>query len=143
MSDREDRGSGRIDRRTFIKLSAVAGGAATTASTLGLTGTNSASAAAATSREADDFPWLEATIADLQSAMASGRTNALALTRAYLERIEDLDLHGPKLNSVIEANPSAEAIASRLDQERSAGHVRGPLHGIPILLKDNIATDDA
>jgi amidase len=142
MSDREDRSSGKIDRRTFIKLSAVAGGAATTASTLGMTGTTAARAVSAGSTAADDFPWLEATISDLQSAMASGRINARALTVAYLQRIQDLDLNGPTLNSVIEANPSAEAIAAELDQERRHGHVRGPLHGIPILLKDNIATDD-
>jgi amidase len=142
MSDREDRSSSRIDRRTFIKLSAVAGGAATSAATLGVPVAKAATAPSASSAPAD-FPWLESTIGELGSAMASGRTTARALTQAYIERIEDLDLHGPKLNSVIEVNPNAEKIAAQLDEERKAGHVRGPLHGIPILLKDNIATDDA
>jgi amidase len=88
------------------------------------------------------FEWEEATIAELQAAMESGALSSLALTRAYLERMAAIDLAGPQLNSIIETNPDVEAIASALDQERAAGLVRGPLHGIPIVLKDNIATDD-
>ena len=74
--------------------------------------------------------------------MAAGSLTALALTRAYLERIASIDHSGPRLNSIIETNPDAEAIAVALDQERANGSLRGPLHGIPIVLKDNIATDD-
>jgi amidase len=84
----------------------------------------------------------EATIAQLQAAMASGQLTALALVGAYLERIERLDQGGPHLSSVVEVNPEAYEIAERLDQQRRKGAPRGPLHGIPILLKDNIDTHD-
>jgi amidase len=84
----------------------------------------------------------EATVAHLQAAMTAGRLTALRLVRLYLARIEAIDRRGPRLNSVIELNPDAEAIARRLDDERRRGHVRGPLHGIPVLLKDNIDTAD-
>src|SRR4051812_7227027 len=81
----------------------------------------------------------EASIADLQAAMAEGALNARVLVRGYQARIRDLDR---KLGSVLEVNPDAYAIARDLDAERRAGHVRGPLHGIPILLKANIDTAD-
>ncbi len=84
----------------------------------------------------------EATIADLQAAMSSGRLTARRLTEMYLERIEALDRSGPALRSVIETNPDALDIADALDRERAASGSRGPLHGIPILLKDNIDTRD-
>ncbi len=88
------------------------------------------------------FEWEEAAIADLQAAMAKGRQTAQSLTRAYLRRIEDLNQHGPALRAVIEINPEALAIARDLDKERKASGPRGPLHGIPVLLKDNIGTHD-
>jgi len=88
------------------------------------------------------FEWEEATIADLQAAMAKGRQTALSLTRAYLRRIEDLNQRGPALRAVLEVNPDAPAIARKLDAERKAKGPRGPLHGIPVLLKDNIGTQD-
>lgn len=88
------------------------------------------------------FPFAEATIDELQRRMAAGELTAHALTSAYLQRIAEIDQAGPKLNSVIEVNPEALDIAAALDAERRAGKVRGPLHGIPILLKDNIATAD-
>jgi len=94
--------------------------------------------AAAASR----FPFLEATIAQLQARLQSDKLTTRALTNAYLGRIEEIDRRGPKLSSVIELNPDAMALAAELDRERKAGNVRGPLHGIPILLKDNIATAD-
>ena len=87
-----------------------------------------------------DAPWFEATILDLQALMTSGQLTSRELTRAYLARIKKLN---PILHAVIETNPQAHGIAARRDAERRAGRVRGPLHGIPILLKDNIATDDA
>ncbi len=74
--------------------------------------------------------------------MAAGRLSARALMVAYRQRIEAIDRAGPKLNAVIELNPDAIKIAAEMDRERKAGHVRGPLHGIPILLKDNIVTAD-
>ena len=91
----------------------------------------------------DAFSQLEeATIAQLQAAMSSGQITAERLTRLYLERIEAIDRHGPTLNSVIETNPECLEIARALDRERAESGARGPLHGIPILIKDNIATAD-
>lgn len=91
---------------------------------------------------AAEFPFAEATIDRLQQQMQSGRLTAKELTAAYLQRIAEVDRAGPKLNAVIELNPDALIIAEQLDAERKAGHVRGPLHGIPVLIKDNIATAD-
>ena len=98
--------------------------------------------AAASSRAADPFSYGEITIAQVQQQMASGTLSARALVVAYQQRIKTIDRAGPKLNSVIEMNPDALKIAGELDRERKAGHARGPLHGVPILLKDNIATAD-
>ncbi|MGH8315381.1 MAG: amidase [Steroidobacterales bacterium] len=84
----------------------------------------------------------EATIAQLQWEMAHGRTTSEQLTREYIARIFALDQHGPGVNSVIELNPDALAMARRADDMRRHGQVLGPLHGIPILLKDNIDTGD-
>jgi len=84
----------------------------------------------------------EKTIADLQEGMASGRFTARKLTELYLSRIDAIDRNGPALRSVIEVNPDALAIADRLDRERKEKGVRGPLHGIPVLIKDNIDTSD-
>jgi len=88
------------------------------------------------------FAWAEATISQLRSAISAGRLTAASLARQYLRRIRDLDRNGPKLNAVIELNPEAIAIAEALDRERRARGPRGPLHGIPVLIKDNIATRD-
>lgn len=90
-------------------------------------------------------PWPELdslTIVQLQEEMAAGRLTAVDLVHRYQERIAALDKAGPRINAVLEMNPDAEAEAARLDQERQAGHVRGPLHGIPIMLKDNVDTGD-
>src|SRR5260370_30587582 len=84
----------------------------------------------------------ELSLAELQRQLASGSLTARALTKSYLERIDARDRHGPALNSVIELNPEALAIADNLDDERQAGRVPGPLHGLPILIKDNIDTGD-
>lgn len=84
----------------------------------------------------------EMTIAGLQSAMQSGKLSAASITKQYLARIEALDRRGPALRAVIELNPDAPAIARALDQERKTKGPRGPLHGIPVLLKDNIDTHD-
>src|SRR5260370_25199672 len=74
--------------------------------------------------------------------MDSGRYTAYSLARKYLDRIDDVDKHGPAINSVIELNPDALSIATDLDKERKAKGARGPLHGIPVLIKDNIDTHD-
>ena len=91
---------------------------------------------------ASDFNVEETTIVALQAAMQSGRLTAEALVDIYIRRIQVIDKSGPTLRSVQEINPDASATAKTLDDERRAKRVRGPLHGIPILLKDNIATAD-
>jgi len=85
---------------------------------------------------------VEAGVRELQAAMQAGDMSSRGLVRSYLARIEAFDRSGPRVNSVIELNPDAAAIARERDLERRAGKVRGPLHGIPVLLKDNIATAD-
>jgi amidase len=102
-------------------------------------------AAAAVSAQAPArraFDLEEATIADLAQRMAAGRDTARSIAEQYIARIEAIDRQGPALRSVIEINPDALAIADRLDEERKSRGPRGPLHGIPVLLKDNIATAD-
>jgi amidase len=89
-----------------------------------------------------DFAWAEATIEELQIAMATGRATSRSLTEDYLRRIEALDRSGPELRSMLDLNPDALGIADELDEERRAGRLRGPLHGIPIVVKDNIDTAD-
>src|SRR6267143_919761 len=86
-----------------------------------------------------DFELEEATVAQLQDSMRTGARTSRSICVAYLARIAQLD---PQLHSVLETNPDALAIADRLDAERKANRVRGPLHGIPVLVKDNIATGD-
>ena len=115
-----------IDRREFLKTSATAGAVL-------LVGTKLAAAGA------PDVNLEEATVSGLQAAMASGQTTARKIAEGYLTRIADID---KKLNSIIELNPDVLAISDRCDAERKAGKVRGPLHGIPVLLKDNIDTAD-
>jgi amidase len=88
------------------------------------------------------FDLEEATVASLQQRMTAGRETARSIAEKYLARIDAIDKAGPALHSIIEVNPDALAIADRLDAERKSRGVRGPLHGIPVLLKDNIATAD-
>ncbi len=122
----------RLDRKKFL-----VGAAATTA-----VAAVAADRLAGIARAAPAAEIEEATIAQLRAAMTAGTETALSLVQKYLARIEALDRHGPMLNSILEVNPDAEGIAKALDAERKAGKVRGPLHGIPILLKDNIDTGD-
>lgn len=88
------------------------------------------------------FELEEMTIAELQKSMSDGKHSARSLVEKYVNRINDIDKKGPTINSVIELNPEAEAIATALDRERKEKGARGPLHGIPILIKDNIDTAD-
>lgn len=99
---------------------------------------------ASTRSRAEEIPFdiAEATIADLQDGMKSGKYTARSLAEKYLARIEALDRNGPALRSVIELNPDALALADSLDKERKEKGPRGPLHGIPLLVKDNIDTAD-
>ena len=118
-----------MDRRDFVRWGVVAGAAAGVA--------NTALAAAP-----DAGGILEAGVREQQEAMRAGKLTAQALAARYLARIKAIDRAGPRINSVIETNPDALRIAAELDRERAAGKLRGPLHGIPVLLKDNIATGD-
>src|SRR6185503_2251317 len=88
------------------------------------------------------FPLDEITVAQLQEAMAAGRYTSRRLVELYTDRINAVDRAGPTLRSVIELNPDAVSMADSLDAERKSGRVRGPLHGIPVLIKDNIDTGD-
>jgi amidase len=91
---------------------------------------------------ADDFELNEITIDALQQAMQSGKYTARSITEMYLKRIAAIDKSGPYLNAVIELNPDALSIADAMDKERKTGKVRGMMHGIPVLIKDNINTGD-
>ncbi len=106
------------------------------------TAADTPAAEAAEAAAADQFELHELTIADLQARMAKGTDTARSLSEKYLARIKDLNEAGPMLRAVIETNPDALTIADALDKERQAGKVRGPLHGIPVLIKDNIDSGD-
>jgi amidase len=138
MGQPTNRGSDPIDRRTFLRSGAIGGAAAFFAGTNAET--RRAPEHAADKADVGRFDLDEATIADLQDRMQKGRSSALEIAEAYLKRIGQIDKTGPTLRSLLETNPDALADAKALDAERKAGKVRGPLHGIPVLLKDNIDT---
>jgi amidase len=132
-----------MKRRDFLTTGTIA--------TVGLTTLlpacqNEAPKTNGTTAAADDavagFELNEESISSLQEKMASGKYSSEQLTKIYLDRIDAIDKKGPSLNSVIEINPDALSIAKSLDEERKSGKTRGPLHGIPILIKDNIDTAD-
>ncbi|MBP7375027.1 MAG: amidase [Pyrinomonadaceae bacterium] len=114
-----------IDRREFLGAAAVAGAAILAVPRISFAAT--------------EVPLEEATVASLQAAMTAGQTTAKKITQGYLARIAKID---KSINSIIELNPDALAIAAEMDRERKAGKVRGPLHGIPVVIKDNIDTAD-
>src|SRR5687767_52226 len=133
-----------LTRRTVLKWGSAAV-VPPVAGVLGLAATRGWDAvpAAAVPALQGPFPELEElTVADLQAAMAARQLTARQLTEMYLGRIEALDQSGPRLNSGIEINRDALTIADALDRERAEGVPRGPLHGIPVLLKDNLDTAD-
>lgn len=130
-------------RRTFLQAGVMSGVAAAFApmesstSNLAMAGSAGRTEAAVPSFELDEI-----TIAELQQGMESGRFTARSIAEKYLARIEAIDRSGPTLRAVIETNPDALAIAEALDKERKAKGPRGPMHGIPVLIKDNIDTGD-
>jgi amidase len=141
----------KASRRSFLKTSlttSVIGGAAVGLvplyPALGAAREISSAAPAtdAPATEIKPFELDEVTISDLQEGMKSGKFTARELVEKYSNRIHEIDKNGPVINSVIELNPEAESIADGLDQERKAKGPRGPLHGIPVLTKDNIDTSD-
>src|SRR6058998_3422998 len=123
-----------MNRRRFLQIGVLSGAAAAA-------GCSTAPSAVENSNPGP-FDLDEKTIGDLQEMMKSGRLSARSIAEKYLARIETIDRQGPRLNSVIEINPDALSIAAALDDERKAGGARGPLHGIPVLIKDNIDTAD-
>lgn len=136
-----------VRRRDFLKWSALAGTGASVAGALAAPPSAHADVQAERQARIQKAPtrFNEATVRQLQAAMASGEVSAVELTHFYLQRIRVLDKDdqdGPGVNSVIEVNPDAVAIAREADELRRRGRVLGPLHGIPVLLKDNIDTGD-
>ncbi|MGZ4763698.1 MAG: amidase family protein [Ilumatobacteraceae bacterium] len=124
-----------FNRRAFIEFGAA--GVAFVAS--GGLGAMTAVAARPQARPTTDEPWIETDVSELQRLMRRGKLTSRQLTEGYLHRIAQLN---PILGAVIETNPDATRIARQLDAERRSGRVRGPLHGIPVIVKDNIATAD-
>jgi amidase len=130
-----------MNRRFFLRSGSVASVGLTTTG-LTLFDKQTGSKATTENQLPENFELDEITIDELQQKMQTGQTTAVAITGLYLKRIAAIDKAGPKLNSVIEINKAALSIAAAMDKERKAGKVRGPLHGIPVLIKDNINTGD-
>ena len=126
-------GSNGVSRRAFIGTTLTGSAALLTGGLTSLVTSRSSGA------KAGDPAWIEASIPQLQSLFNSGQLSSRELTLGYLARIRQLN---PLLGALIETNPQAVAIAAQSDNERRQGHIRGPLHGIPVLVKDNIATLD-
>ena len=129
-------------RRSFLKSGLVTGAAATMYPALGAARAAAADAPTAPVPDVKAFELDEVTIADLQDGMKSGKFTARSLVEKYSARIEEVDKNGPAVNSVIQMNPEALTIADAVDAERKAKGPRGPMHGIPVLIKDNIDTAD-
>ncbi|HEY1801229.1 MAG TPA: amidase [Terriglobales bacterium] len=131
-------------RRRFLKTGALGASAAALFPALatGVEGPRSADSNQLQSFEVQPFELDEVTVAELQNGMVSGKFTAQELARKYLARIDEVDKHGPAVNSLIELNPDALSIADVLDKERKEKGPRGPLHGIPVVIKDNIDTGD-
>ncbi len=135
-----------MNRRNFLKNGSVASIAITT---LAAASCNTAAPkdtkaqdTASTTNNPSDFALNEITIDELQQKMQQGAYTSRSVTEMYLKRIDEIDKKGPMLNAVIEINPDALTIADQMDSERKSGKIRGPLHGIPVLIKDNINSGD-
>jgi amidase len=133
-------GGAQLGRRDFLGQAAILGAAAVTHAGLG--SHTRWLRTLATVRGAEPFQFDETSVAALQAEMQAGRLTSRAITEHYLQRIAELDLKGPTLRSIIETNPEALSVADELDRERGQKGSRGPLHGIPVILKDNIDTAD-
>jgi amidase len=129
-----------LSRRRFVKNALATGAAATVYPAL--SGARVLAPAPESAPEVKPFELAEITITELQEGMKSGRFTSRSLVEKYTARIEELDKQGPAVNSILEMNPDAESIAVSLDAERKAKGPRGPLHGVPVLIKDNIDTAD-
>jgi len=127
-----------LSRRDALRLAALASSSAWAGCSRAQEGTTAGQAATAPA----DFEFDEITTDRLQQGMESGEYTAQSITEKYLGRIEQLDKKGPAVNAIIEINPDALSIAEELDRERQARGPRGPLHGIPVILKDNLDTGD-
>ncbi|GAB3769956.1 amidase [Spirosoma horti] len=131
-----------MNRRNFIKSSSVASVSAASLTVAACNTPKKTSTENDTQPFTDEFELNELTIGDLQKKMQSGQASSATITQLYLDRIQAIDKNGPGLNAVIEVNPDALTIAKAMDEERKSGKNRGPLHGIPVLIKDNIDTGD-
>jgi len=130
------------NRRSFLKTSLIGGAAVTLIPVYPALGAARAIATPTSTPEVPSFELDELTISDLQDGMKSGKFTARSLVEKYCARIAEIDKSGPKVNSIMEVNPDALSIAEALDVERKAKGQRGPMHGVPVLIKDNIATAD-
>jgi amidase len=128
-----------MKRRDFLRAGALSGAAALVPE---LARAERVEAEISTATKVEEFALDEVTIAELQRDMVTGKRTAQSITRDYLQRIESIDAKGPALHAVIEVNPDAMSIAKALDDERKSRGARGPMHGIPVLIKDNIDTAD-
>ena len=140
MTSRDSEADGSLSRRSFIGAGASAALAVKTGGAFAAPNAEFTSSSAQT--QAPAFALDEVTIDELQKRMRDGTETAHSLAQQYLARIDAIDQRGPAINSVIELNPDALAIAAALDAERKGGKLRGPLHGVPVLIKDNIDTAD-
>jgi amidase len=136
----QDKKERRSSRRDFLRSSAIGGALALASPALSIRAESSSHSTTASGKEA--FELEEITIAELQAGMKAGKWTARSLAEKYLARIEKIDKQGPAVNAIIELNPDALSIADTLDKERRAKGARGSLHGIPVLIKDNIDTAD-
>jgi amidase len=130
------------NRRLFLKTSLIGGAAATLTPLYPALGAAREIASSIPLPEIKPFEFDEITISDLQDGMKSGKFTARSLAEKYSARIAEIDKHGPAINSILELNPDALSIADALDEERKAKGPRGPMHGVPVLIKDNIDTAD-
>ena len=129
-----------MDRRNFLKNSSLAG---VTLTSIGMASCNDiVNTSFPQNTFIDNFELNEISINQLQKKMQDGVLSSKAITQLYLNRIDAIDKKGPALHSVIELNPDALGIAEAMDKERKESKIRGPLHGIPVLIKDNINTGD-